>query len=95
VVDVHTIKPFDTEAICAAARACRHVVTIEEHTVVGGLGAAVAEACLEGGVAVRGFRRIGLADLYPSVVGDQAYLRARYGIDADAVVAAVKAMLAA
>ena len=95
VVDVHTIKPFDTEAICAAARACRHVVTIEEHTVVGGLGAAVAEACLEGGVAVRGFRRIGLADLYPSVVGDQAYLRARYGIDADAVVAAVEAMLAA
>jgi transketolase len=95
VLDVHTIKPFDTEAICAAARACRHVVTIEEHTVVGGLGAAVAEACLEGGVAVRGFRRIGLADLYPAVVGDQAYLRARYGIDADAVVAAVKAMLAA
>lgn len=95
VVDVHTIKPFDTEAICAAAQACRHIVTIEEHTVVGGLGAAVAEACLEGGIAVRGFRRIGLADLYPSVVGDQAYLRARYGIDAGAVVAAVKAMLAA
>lgn len=95
VIDVHTIKPFDAGTVCAAARACRHVVTIEEHTIVGGLGAAVAEACLEGGVSVRGFRRIGLADLYPSVVGDQAYLRARYGIDAGAVVTAVKAMLAA
>lgn len=95
VVDVHTIKPFDADAVCSAARACGHVVTIEEHTVVGGLGAAVAEACLEGGVAVRGFRRIGLADCYPTVVGDQAYLRAHYRIDAAAVARAARAMLRA
>jgi transketolase len=92
VIDVHTLKPLDTEAICAAVRACGHVVTIEEHNIVGGLGAAVAEACLDGGVAVAGFRRIGIADAYPSVVGDQAYLRTHHGIDAAAVIAAVRAM---
>lgn len=93
VVDVHTLKPFDAETICAAAAACGHIVTVEEHNVVGGLGAAVAEACLEGGVAVRGFRRVGIADCYPAVVGDQAYLRAHHRIDTDAVATAVRDML--
>jgi transketolase len=93
VVDVHTIKPLDRETVCAAARACRHVVTVEEHTIVGGLGAAIAETCLEGGIGLCGFHRIGLADCHPNVVGDQFHLRAEYGIDADAVVAAVREML--
>lgn len=93
VVDVHTIKPLDVEGICAAARACPCVATLEEHNVIGGLGAAVAEACLEGGVAVRRFRRIGLGDCYPDVVGDQAFLRARYGLDRHAVAQNLRLML--
>lgn len=94
VVDVHTIKPLDVDGICDAARACGHIVTLEEHGVNGGLGGAVAEACLTGGVPVRGFRRIGLADCYPDVVGDQDYLRARYGMDRHGTAAALRAMLA-
>ncbi len=93
VVDVHTIKPFDAEGVCAAARTSGIVVTVEEHSIVGGLGGAVAEACLEGGVGVRGFRRIGLADRFPSVVGDQDYLRAHYGMDRHAVIATLRALL--
>ena len=93
VVDVHTLKPFDADGVCTAARACGWVLTLEEHTVVGGLGGAVAEACLEGGVPIRGFRRIGLADQFPDEVGDQRHLRARYGLDRDAVAAALRAML--
>jgi transketolase len=93
VVDVHTLKPFDAEAVCAAARVCGFVLTLEEHSVIGGLGGAVAEACLEGAVSVAGFRRIGLPDVYPTEVGDQAYLRARYGLDRTAIAAAVRAML--
>jgi transketolase len=93
VVDVHTLKPFDVEGVCAAARACAYVVTLEEHSVVGGLGGAVAEACLEAGVAVRGFARVGLNDLYPSEVGDQQHLRAHYGVDRHAVAARLRAML--
>ena len=93
VIDVHTIKPLDVEGVCAAASSCGHVVTLEEHTVIGGLGGAVAEACLEGGVPVRGFKRLGLDDRHPSIVGDQQYLRAHFGIDRHGVAAALRAML--
>lgn len=93
VIDVHTLKPLDVEGICSAVRACPYVLTLEEHNIVGGLGAAVAEACLEGGAAVRRFKRMGLADCYPDVVGDQAYLRARYGMDRHAVAEALRGML--
>jgi transketolase len=44
VISVHTIKPLDGETIATAARECRHVVTVEDHNVIGGLGSAVAEA---------------------------------------------------
>jgi transketolase len=93
VIDIHTLKPFDAEAVVAAASECGVVVTVEEHNIVGGLGAAVAEACLEAGAGVSAFRRIGLRDEFPSVVGDQKYLRARYGMDADSIAKAVKAGL--
>lgn len=94
VVDVHTIKPLDAETICAAAATCGFVVTLEEHSVIGGLGGAIAEACLDAGVPLRGFRRIGLDDGFPTVVGDQTYLRARHELDAPAVVEALRSMLA-
>lgn len=90
VVDVHTLKPFDVDGVTAAVVKAGVVVTVEEHNIVGGLGAAVAEACLEAGAPVRYFKRIGLADIFPSVVGDQRYLRGRYGMDADAIAAAVR-----
>jgi transketolase len=93
VIDVHTIKPLDEETICEAAQVCRIVVTLEEHTVVGGLGGAVAEACLSEGVRVERLVRLGLKDSHPDVVGDQAYLRARLGIDRDGVVRALKEAL--
>lgn len=93
VIDIHTIKPLDAAAICDAARICGHVVTLEEHNIVGGLGTAVAEACLDGGIAPRSFRRIGLLDCFPDIVGDQAWLRARYRMDRAAVLAALRAVL--
>lgn len=88
VVDVHTLKPLDTAGIRNAAEGRPVVVTLEEHNIVGGLGGAVAEALLEGGIAPRKFKRIGLADCFPEVVGDQDYLRRTYGLDRNAVVAA-------
>ncbi|MBS0408709.1 MAG: transketolase, partial [Proteobacteria bacterium] len=93
VADVHTLKPFDVEGVAALARKARVVVTLEEHTVVGGLGGAVAEACLEAGVQPKAFRRLGLADCFPTVVGDQAYLRAVHGLDAAQVARAVREAL--
>jgi transketolase len=93
LVDVHTIKPFDAAGVVAAASATGVVVTLEEHTVVGGLGSAVAEALLEAGAAPKAFRRLGVADLYPSIVGDQRFLRAAYGLDAVALASAVREAL--
>jgi transketolase len=90
VIDVHTIKPLDIDAICAAAAECGHVFTLEEHVVAGGLGSAVAEACSEAGIGLKSFRRIGLGDCFPDVVGDQAYLRTCYGLDGASVAAAVR-----
>jgi transketolase len=66
------------------------VLTLEEHTVVGGLGSAVAEALLDEGFAPRAFKRLGVQDIYPSIVGDQRFLRRAYGIDSVALADAVR-----
>lgn len=94
IVDVHTIKPFDRDGILAAASDCRRVATLEEHVVTGGLGSAVAEACAEAGLALKSFKRMGLADVFPDVVGDQSFLRARYGLDAAGVASCVRQAVA-
>jgi transketolase len=68
-------------------------VTIEENSVLGGLGGAVAEACMEGGVPPRRFARLGMRDVYSKIVGDQAYLRGVYGMNAAAIKATVHRLL--
>ena len=88
VLSMHTIKPIDKEAILAAARDTGGIVTVEEHTVDGGLGSAVAEVCMDAGVMPRAFHRIGLRAGFSSVVGSQNHLRKVYGMDAEAIVAA-------
>ena len=93
VVDVHTLKPLDVEAISEAAAACGVVLTLEEHTIIGGLGGAVAEACLAEGAPVRRFVRLGVPDRHPTVVGDQAYLRALHGLDRASVAATLRKTL--
>ena len=93
VLSVHTIKPLDLDAITKAARETGGIVTVEEHTVDGGLGGTVAENLLESGAVPSYFHRIGLRSGFSSIVGSQKYLRTRYGIDRDAIVAKVKASL--
>jgi len=94
VISMHTIRPFDVDAVIDAARSTGGILTVEEHTVVGGLGSAVAEACLDAGVAPRRFARVGLRAGLSSIVGSQEYLRGRYGMNADAIEAAARKMLA-
>lgn len=94
VLSMHTVKPLDTAAVAAAATATGGIVTIEEHVVEGGLGGAVAECCLEAGCVPERFGRIGLRGGFATVVGDQQYLRAEYGMDADAVAAKVTELFA-
>jgi transketolase len=93
VLSVSTIKPLDVATLRAAALETGGIVTVEEHTVDGGLGGAVAEALLESGCAPAKFHRIGLRAGFSSIVGSQDYLRAAYGMDAPAIAAAVRRLL--
>jgi transketolase len=93
VLSVHTTKPLDVAALVSAARETGGVLTLEEHTVDGGLGGAVAEVLLEGGVIPKTFLRVGLRAGFSSVVGSQAYLRRVNGLDKSGVVASALKML--
>lgn len=89
VLSIASIKPLDEAAILSAARETKGIVTLEEHNIVGGLGSAVAETCLSGGAAPGFFLRLGLPDVYSEKVGDQAFLRRQFGLDATSVAQAV------
>jgi transketolase len=93
ILSVHTLKPLDAAPLLAAARETGAIVCVEEHNVVGGLASAVAQLCLENGTAPKAFRAVGLDDLYPTIVGDQDYLRAAYGMDASAIAAACRSVV--
>ena len=90
VLNMHTIKPLDREAILAAAQETRGIVTAEEHHLTGGLGGAVAEL-----LAVERptrMRMIGMPDEF-AMVGPTPRLRAKYGMSAEAIVAACRELL--
>lgn len=94
VLSMHTVKPLDVEAVLAAAHDTSAIFTIEEHSIIGGLGGAVAEVLMEAEQRPRYFRRIGLNGTFSSVVGDQAYLHVRYGLDVEGIVRSILETLA-
>lgn len=91
VVNMHTIKPLDADAVLAQARQTGRLITAEEHSVIGGLGGAVAETLADAGVGVK-FRRLGLPDVY-AAIGYPEDLYARYEIDAAGIKKAVVKIL--
>ena len=93
VLSMHTIKPLDTPELRAAALETGGIVTIEEHSVEGGLGGAVAENLLEAGAIPRFFFRVGLRGGFTSIVGSQQYLRKVYSLDAASIAAVVAGRL--
>lgn len=85
IYTVHSIKPVEPNRFIEAARSHRAVITIEEHTIHGGLGGLVLETLADAGVHPAKFLRIGLNGCFSSVVGSQAYLRATYEMDAASI----------
>ncbi|MGO8876604.1 MAG: transketolase family protein [Acidimicrobiales bacterium] len=83
VVDMHTIKPLDTDEILAAARETSAILSVEEHNRTGGLGSAVAETLADAGISTALLRH-GVPDVHV-VLGPPAGLYARYQLDADGV----------
>jgi transketolase len=66
VIDMHTIKPIDKEAIIKAAQTTGTIITVEDHNVLGGLGSIVADVLMEAGVPAR-LKKIGVQDEFISL----------------------------
>lgn len=86
-----TLKPFDRDGLLKAARGKKGIVTLENHTIVGGLGSLVAEILAEEGLGIR-LKRLGLNDTFAHGAS-KPYLMKKYGLDAGALVAAIEALL--
>ena len=87
VINIHTIKPLDTELIVKSAKKTGKVVTAEEHTIIGGLGGAVCEALSE--KTPTPVLRIGINDVFGES-GTAAQLVAKYGLDGEGIYTKVK-----
>lgn len=90
VINIHTIKPLDEELVVAAAKECGRVVTVEEHSVIGGLGAAVCETLSR--KAPTPVKTIGIQDCFGES-GPAVALLKKYGLDAEGIYASVKDFL--
>lgn len=91
VLNMHTIKPLDVEAVQQAIQETRRIITVEDHSVIGGLGGAVAEVIAETGKACA-FRRLGLQDCF-SPIGLHEDLLSYHGIDTNGIIEAVHRLL--
>jgi transketolase len=85
VLSMHTVKPLDTQAVLRAARETSAILTIEEHSVTGGLGSAVAETLAESAELKVPFKRLGLPADFTCQVGSQDYLRSYYSLSVDGI----------
>ena len=90
-----TVKPLDAAVIREYAGKTPVIVTVEEHTIIGGLGSAVAEIIAEADFpATKRFRRIGIPDVFPDQYGSQDTLLARYDITAERIASTVEQLRA-
>lgn len=90
VISIHTIKPIDKELVAASAKKTGKVVTVEEHSIIGGLGSAVCEALSE--TVPTPVLRIGFNDVYGES-GPAKALIAKYGLDSEGIYKKVKEYL--
>lgn len=92
VVSIHTLQPFDADLLVEMVSNFSVVITCEEHTIIGGLGGAIAEVLLESGINIR-FHRFGLKPGFPDGIGTQEYMRSVNDIDSANLVRLVKSLL--
>ena len=87
MINIHTIKPLDEDLVVAAAKECGKVVTVEEHSVIGGLGSAVCETLSR--KAPTPVKTIGVQDCFGES-GPAVALLEKYGLNAEGIHASVK-----
>ena len=93
VLSMHTLKPLDAEAVLAAAQETSAIITVEEHSIIGGLGSAVAEVLADSSNLSIAFKRIGINDLFCPQVGSQEYLRKAHSLSVEGIVKAVQSLM--
>ena len=93
VASFPTVKPIDADYLASLCSAVPVLFTLEEHTIMGGFGGAVCEVVC--GLAKHRARvvRLGLNDTYSSIVGNQEYLKKRFGLDGESVAQTVRSVL--
>lgn len=91
VVSMHTVKPLDETVVLESARTCGTVITVEEHSVHGGLGEACASLILQAGIAVK-FKIVGIPDEY-TVTGSQNDIFNHYGISQNGLAKTARTLL--
>jgi transketolase len=84
VVDLYRIKPVDTEALFAVLRHGHRIVTLEEHSIISGIGSLLSEALTERGSTLP-LKQIALPDHNYHENGDRKWLHAQHGLDVDTV----------
>ena len=90
VFSCHTLKPFLADEVLTSIARTGRVVCVEEHIVTGGLAGLMAETCLDAGVSLHWFKKIGITGGFCVEVGSQAHLRRLYGLDAGSIVNSVQ-----
>lgn len=91
VASFHTVKPLDADYLANAFSRYRLVATIEEHSLIGGFGAAVSEWVVDNAVKPRGFLRFGTSDAYFGSSGEQEYARRALGLTAEHIAGRIRA----
>ena len=86
IISMHTIKPLDKSLIIKAVKSSKLVVTLEEHTIYGGLGSAVCEVIVDNQLQGKPVIRIALESGFTTIVGSQKYLRTHYKMDSNTIV---------
>jgi transketolase len=93
VLSMHTLKPLDAEAVLTAAQETGGIMSIEEHSIIGGLGSAVAEVLAESSNSHIAFKRMGIRDAFCTQVGSQEHLREINGLSVEGIVKAVESLM--
>ena len=91
VLNMHTIKPIDKEAILKAVQDTRRIITVEDHNIIGGLGSAVAEVVVESGKGCA-FKKLGHPDKF-APIGLHEDIMSMVGIDANGIIEAVRELM--
>lgn len=84
LVSLHTLKPVDEDLIIKEANSVKTVFTIEEHSIIGGLGSIISDVLTQNDVRIK-FRKIGVPDRFTKVIGNQEYMRRANGLSTEQI----------